>query len=185
MSEDTNWGASNDEPTPSQSELPSAYIRRKQSREIAKWFFGISILLMVISIIASVSNSSPRTSAVDEFFSSQTDTSDTSDTSDWDSSWVPSGFTAWSTDSNIAWKFASKSSYNCDNYSCISVEFISRDGCPNGLYAAINWLDANDAVVSYDNATLPSLLSMQSAKLRFDDIQEIGDSGQMAEINCR
>ncbi len=182
MSEDTNWGASDDAPTPSQSELPLVYIRKKQSRDIAKWFFGISILLMMISIIASVSNGSPRTSAVDEFFSSQTDTSDTSE---WDSSWVPSGFTTWSTDSNIAWKFSSKSSYSCDNYSCISVEFISRDGCPNGLYAALNWLDTNDAVVSYDNATLPSLQSMQSAKLRFDDIQEIGDSGQMAEINCR
>ena len=156
--------------------------RVKQSRDIAKWFFGISTLLMLISIVTSLSGGSNRTSAVEEIFNSQ---AETSDTSSWDSSWVPSDFTAWSSDSNIAWKWADKGSYSCDNYSCITVEFISRDGCPSGLYAALNWLDGNDAVVSYDNATLPSLLPNQVAKLKFDDVQEIGDSGQMAEISCR
>ena len=91
---------------------------------------------MVISVIASVGSGSTRTSVVDELLSSQ---SETSDTSNWDSSWVPSGFTAWSTDSNIAWKWAEKD--NCDNYACLTAEFISRDGCPSGLYAALNWLD--------------------------------------------
>lgn len=154
--------------------------RVRKSREIAKWFFGISIILMFICIISSVATGSTKSDAVDDFLSSQ---SDSLDTSGWDSSWVPMGFTAWSSDSNIAWKWSDKN--NCDNYGCISVDFISRDGCPSGLYAALNWLDSNDTVVSYDNATLPSLLPMQTAKLRFDDIQELGKSGQMAEINCR
>jgi hypothetical protein len=182
MGEDTNGASANRESSPSQGELIPVDKRVKQSRDIAKWFFGISIALMLISIVASVGSGSTRTSAIDELLSSQ---SDTSDTSNWDSSWVPSGFTVWSTDSNIAWKWAEKGSYKCDNYGCISVEFISRDGCPTGLYAALNWLDSNDAVVAYDNATLPSLLAMQTAKLRFDDVQELGKSGLMAEINCR
>lgn len=178
---------SNSESSSSQDELIPVDKRVKQSRDIAKWFFGISIVLMLISIVASVTGGSTRTSVLDELFSTQSDTSnmDSSDTSNIDSSWVPSEFTVWATDSNIAWKWAEKASYNCDNYSCITVQFISRDGCPTGLYAALNWLDKNDAVVSYDNATLPSLLPMQTAKLRFDDIQELGKSGQMAEINCR
>ena len=180
MGEVTNGASTSGESPPSQDALIPADRRVKQSREIAKWFFGVSIVLMVISIIASVGSGSTRTTVVDELLSSQ---SDTSDTSNWDSSWVPSGFTAWSTDSNIAWKWADKN--NCDNYGCVSVDFISRDGCPSGLYAALNWLDSNDAVVSYDNATLPSLLPMQTAKLRFDDIQELSESGQIAEINCR
>ena len=183
MGEETNGASTSGENPPSQDALIPADNRVKQSREIAKWFFGVSIVLMVISVIASVGNSSTGISAVDEFLASQSETSDTSDTSNWDSSWVPSGFTAWSTDSNIAWKWADKN--NCDNYGCVSVDFISRDGCPSGLYAALNWLDSNDAVVSYDNATLPSLLPMQTAKLRFDDIQELSESGQIAEINCR
>lgn len=180
MSDNTNWEARYDASTPNETELSAVDNRRKQSRDIAKWFFGISILLTLISIAASLSSGSTRTSAVDEFLTTQ---SETSDTSSWDSSWVPAGFTAWSSDSNIAWKWADKN--NCDNYGCISADFISRDGCPNGLYAALNWLDSNDVVVSYDNATLPSLLPLQTAKLRFDDVQELGKSGQMAEINCR
>jgi hypothetical protein len=180
LSDNTNWEARYDASTPNEPELSAVDNRRKQARDIAKWFFGISILLTLISIAASLSSGSTRTSAVDEFLSTQ---SETSDTSSWDSSWVPAGFTAWSSDSNIAWKWADKN--NCDNYGCISADFISRDGCPNGLYAALNWLDSNDAVVSYDNATLPSLLPLQTAKLRFDDVQELGKSGQMAEINCR
>ena len=154
--------------------------RVKESREIAKWFFGISIVLMVISIFVSVGDGSTRTSAVDEFLSTQ---SELSDTSEWDSSWAPSGFTVWPSDSNVAWKWADED--NCDNYACLSVDFISRDGCPSGFYAALNWVDSNDSVISYDNATLPRLLPMQTAKLRFDDIQESSKSGQMAEINCR
>jgi len=181
MIDDSNWGSAyaSDSPTPHDS--ISVDKRIKQSKEIAKWFFGISLLLMLISVIGTSNTSSSSSNAVDDVLSSTLETN--SDTSNWDSSWVPSGFTAWSNDSNIAWKWSSKS--NCDQYSCISVDFISRDGCPSGLYAALNWLDANDAVVSYDNATLPSLLPMQTAKLRFDDIEEAGKSGQMAEINCR
>ncbi len=180
VSDSTNLGAGEDASNANESQQSSVDKRQKQSREIGKWFFGVSVALMLISIFASVSGGSSRTSAVDEFLSTQ---SDSSSTTSWDSSWAPSGFNVWSSDSNIAWKWADKN--NCDNYGCISVDFISRDGCPTGLYAALNWLDGNDVVVSYDNATLPSLLPMQTAKLRFDDIQELGESGQMAEINCR
>lgn len=155
--------------------------KRKLSRDIAKWFFGISLTLSLISIAASIGSNSARTDLVDALDSFSQ--SESFETNSWDSSWVPSGFTAWPSDSNIAWRWADRN--NCDNYDCLSVEFISQVGCPNGLYAALNWLDANDAVVSYDNATLPSLLAMQTAKLRFDDIQELSKSGQMAEINCR
>ena len=181
MSDDTNWGSAyaSDSPTPDE-QIPVDK-RVKQSKDIRKWFFGISIALMLISIVGTLSAPSNSSSALDDILSSNQ--LDSNDTSSWDSSWVPDGFSAWSSDSNIAWKWSAKN--NCDQYGCISADFISRDGCPNGLYAALNWLDANDAVVSYDNATLPSLLPMQTAKLRFDDIQELGKSGQMAEINCR
>lgn len=157
--------------------------RIKQSREIALWFFGLSIFLMLISIAVATSNGSSSTSAVDEFFSS-TDSENT-DTNSWDSSWVPAGYTVWGADSNIAWKWTPESDYQCDTYTCISAQFISKEGCPTGLYVALNWTDSNDVVISYDNATLPSLLPMQTAKLRFDDVQDMGEYGQIAEINCR
>ncbi len=157
--------------------------RSKLSHDLGKWFFGLSVIFMAISIAASIGSSSARTNLVDALDSYVE--SENIETNNWDSSWVPSGFTAWSIDSNVAWRWTPKSNYSCDSYDCLSVEFISQIGCPTGLYAALNWLDSNGAVVAYDNATLPALLPMQTAKLRFDDVQDSGKSGQMAEINCR
>lgn len=154
--------------------------RVKQSREIVKWFFAISVVLMAISIVATFNSTGNSEFSVEDYLA--TEDYSALDSFGSDTSWVPSGYQAWSSDSSVAWKWSSKS--NCDYYSCISAEIISRDGCPSGLYAALNWLDNNDSVVSYSNESLPSLLPMQAAKLRFDDIQETGDSGQMAEINC-
>ena len=154
--------------------------RIKLSRDLARGFLGVSIFLMCIAIAIAASDSSEESSSP---LFTQEEIDKLGDTSGWDSIWVPDGYTVWPDDSNVAWKWASKN--NCDNYGCISAEFISQDGCPNGLYAALNFLDSNDSVVSYDNATLPSLLPMQKAKLRFDDVQDLGKSGQMAEINCR
>lgn len=155
--------------------------RVAQSKEIVKWFFLISVVLMLISVISTVNTSSPYSNALEDIISSTQ--LDSPDTSSVDINWAPAGFTLWSSDSNIAWEWSAKN--DCDQYGCITAYFISRDGCPNGLYAAINWLDANGAAVSYDNATLPSLRPMQKAKLRFEDILDSGKTGQMAEINCR
>ncbi len=155
--------------------------RIKLSRDLLKGFLGISVLLMFIAIAIAVTNSSDNLNST--VLTQSSTQSEFDDTPSWDSSWVPAGYNAWPDDSNVAWKWASKN--NCDNYGCLTVEIISQNGCPSGLYAALNWLDSNDSVVSYDNSSLPSLLPMQTAKLRFDDVQDLGKSGQMAEINCR
>lgn len=117
------------------------------------------------------------------------DNSSTDSSSNYDSGanvqdmWAPPEFTIWTGDSNVAYKWTPQA--NCDNYGCVQAEFISQYGCPNSFYAAVNWLDKNDSVISYDNSSLPSLNAMQIAKLRFDDIEGTGQSAQMAEINCR
>jgi hypothetical protein len=99
-----------------------------------------------------------------------------------DTSWVPIGYNVWNSDSTLAWRWADAN--NCDEYDCLTAQFISRYGCPTGFYAAVNWLDAGDAVISYDNSTLPALNAMQVAKMRFEDRDGISDTGQMAEIKC-
>lgn len=172
-----------DEDSLNEQEPKPIDIRVKRSREIARWFFGLSIFLMLISIAVTTSNRSASNSAVDDFFSS-TESGGTVSNS-WDLSWIPDGYTPWGKDSNVAYKYTPQNEYECDTYTCISVQFISQKGCPNGLYAALNWTDSNDVVLSYDNATLPSLLPMQTAKLRFDDVQGTSKFGQIAEINCR
>ena len=155
--------------------------REKLAREIAKI---VGVTTLALSLVATVtfanspSNSfSSELSALDDLLDS-----DAYDRNSWDDTWVPAGFTAWSDDSNIAWRWTSKN--DCQDYDCISAEFISQNGCPKGLYAALNWLDSNNLVVSYANDTIPSLLPMQTAKLRFDDYEDVGKSGQMSTINC-
>lgn len=155
--------------------------REKLAKKIARIAGVTALALSLISIISLTNSNSSQSSGLDEIDNLLQ--SDTTDTNLWDASWVPAGFTAWPQDSNIAWKWATKN--NCQDYGCISAEFISANGCPNGLYAAINWLDGNDSVVSYSNDSIPSLLAMQTARLRFDDIEEISKTGQMSTINCR
>ena len=158
--------------------------REKTARSI-KFVTGVaSIILSLISIAAITSQSSNSILNVQDILDSYDSTivPDSTSDSSWDSSWVPSGYTVWAEDSNLAWKWGSNN--NCTDYGCVSAQFISRDGCPQSFYAAVNWLDGNDSVVSYANATLPSLNSMQSAKLKFDDIEGTGKSAQMASISC-
>jgi hypothetical protein len=152
--------------------------RENLAREIAKIAGVTSLVISLIATVSFANTPSTYSSEMDKIFQS-----DVSEANMWDASWVPSGFTAWSADSNIAWKWATKN--NCQDYGCISAEFISQKGCPSGLYAAINWLDNNDSVVTYSNDSIPSLLAMQNAKLRFDDIEGIGKFAQMSTISCR
>ena len=155
--------------------------REKLAREIAR-IVGVTAIALSLIATATFANSpsnsfSSELSAVEDLLDS-----DAYNTNSWDDSWVPTGFTAWSEDSNIAWKWALKN--NCNDYACVTAEFISLGGCPTGLYVALNWLDRNDSVVSYTNETLPSLLAMQKAKLTFEDYEEVSSSGQISTIRC-
>ena len=155
--------------------------REKLAREIAR-IVGVTAIALSLIATATFANSpsnsfSSELSALDDLLDS-----DAYNTNSWDDSWVPSDFTAWSKDSNIAWKWAAKN--NCDEYSCITAEFISLGGCATGLYVALNWLDKNDVVVGYTNESLPSLLSMQKAKLTFEDYEEVSSTGQISTISC-
>ena len=155
--------------------------REKLSKEIAK-IFGVTLLALSLVTTVTFANSSSNSfsselSALDDLLDLDTD-----NTNSWDDSWVPTGFAAWWEDSNIAWKWADKGS--CDEYGCVTAEFISQNGCPSGLYVALNWLDRDNSVVDYANEMLPSLLPMQKAKLTFEDYGEVSSSGQLSTIAC-
>ena len=154
--------------------------RQKTAKAILWWFLGLSVALMALSLFGSLSDVS--NSQTSQSSSSSSSFDDDESGSSWD--WIPPDYNLWSEDSNIAWKWTSKDLYECDDYDCISAEFISRNGCPSGLYVAVNWLDSSDYVLSYDNATLPSLRMMQPARLKFDDIDGTSDTAQVAEIIC-
>lgn len=156
--------------------------RQKLAREIAKIAGTIAIAASLIATILfanspSANLFSSELSSIQELLGSVEDESPP-----WDDSWVPIGYSAWPDDSNIAWRWVDKS--NCDDYGCVFAEFISSNGCPNGLFVDLNWLDPNDSVVSSVSEGLPSLRAQQNAKLRFEDYDGTSDSGQIAAISC-
>lgn len=155
--------------------------REKLAREIAKIAGSAAITLSLIATVSFLSADS-NSSISDIFTNDESVESETFESNKWDDSWVPVGYTAWASDSNIAWRWASKD--DCNNYRCITAEFISQYGCPSGLYVALNWLDKNDSVVGYTNETLPSLLSRQNAKLTFEDYEDVSNQGQISSIKC-
>ena len=163
-------------------ELPLTDNRNAFANKIALILGVISLTFSLIAIAAFSAAESNNAALFDDFVDSVN-----SDSNGYDASWVPTGYEAWSEDTNIAWRWADSS--DCDRYTCITAQFISRDGCSNGLYAAVNWLDANvnqnGSVFGFDNATLPSLGAMQVAKITFEDMSDTAKSAEISELNCR
>lgn len=104
--------------------------------------------------------------------------------------WTPQGFDNYddSSGSAVWWRWVAPGYVTCSEYatSCWQIEVVSEYGCPNGLYAALNFLDANQTAVGYTNASLPALVSEQVGRLTFDRVEENGAprTGQIAEISC-
>jgi hypothetical protein len=166
------------------------------AKNIALYGLVISLILSVIAIASILGSSNSESATSSGGWSSQDSLNGSGSSGGWSSqdslddlgtgysntSWAPVGYYVWNNDNNVAWRWAAKN--NCDEYDCLTVQFISESGCPGGFYAAVNWLDAAENVISYSNATLPSLNSMQVAKLRFDDREGVSKTGQVAEIKC-
>ena len=135
-----------------------------------------SVLLSALTLLAIVGNTSNGESSLESLNS-------TIESLNSDTTWVPAGFEAWPSDTDVAYKFPGTPS--CDDYNCLDVQFVSRYGC-SYFYAAANYLDGpNGNVIGFDNATLPSLQPMQIAKLRFEDYTNTSFNWQISEINCR
>ena len=151
--------------------------------------FGLvaSLLLSLITVIAVVNHKSQSQASLAALASAldSLSSTDNSSGSSGDISWIPTGYTAWSSNSNVAYKWSASNSYQCDSFTCVEASIISQTGCSD-LYAAVNWLDStNGSVIGYGNATLPSLAPLQVAKLKFDDTSNSAKSAQMSDITCR
>ena len=151
------------------------------SKKIAIGSLAICLLLSLVTTVSAVTHKSSQNEILNNMLNSlqsQTDTSPTFDTS-----WVPDGFTIWPSDSNVAYQWVADPV--CNDYTCNQATFISQNGCPANFYAALNFLDSSDSVIGYTNATLPSLLPMQKAILRFEDTSNSAASAQMSDITCQ
>jgi hypothetical protein len=139
------------------------------------WNLGILFVLVCI-VIGALSN---RNSTNTNIPNSNNGASVT------DSSWVPSTYIQYS--NSIAYNFPAKQDCSAEFTYCFQYEFMTKNGCPSGFYAALNWKDKSGAVLDYTNATLPSLQPMQVAKLTFNFTLPSDTSFgglDIAEIRC-
>lgn len=139
-------------------------------------------LLILIGLILDRTGASNNQSLVTTPQTNLTDTQSQPSQIAEDLSWVPSGYSL-SDDHKVAYRW--KAVDFCDPYICWKWSFISNEGCPNDFYAAINFLDKNNAVIGYTNATLPSLQPLQTAILTFQEpTDDGGKNADISQIQC-
>ena len=169
------------------SELPEDFEGELEFKDLERskaQRIGLMALIgsVVFSLILSVSLFSQPTIDLGILndlngYSANSDSSNSVDTS-----WVPTGYSIYGSE-DVAYMWSPNS--NCDTYTCATAKFVSKYGCSGGFYAAVNFLDStNGNVIGFTNASLPSLLPMQIASLRFDDTSDSAKSAQISTINC-
>lgn len=157
-------------------------VSESQRRKGNTLFYGCFSVIggfLLLFIIALIFPSSPDTPV-----STNNRVSESQKTYD-DTSWVPDNFTAYSDDSNVAWRWLKKSEYDCEygDY-CFGMMVTTRDGCPNSLYAEITLFDQDDIQIGYTNESVGSVSARGKAKLIFETYQDGTESGRVAEISC-
>jgi hypothetical protein len=105
-----------------------------------------------------------------------------------DTTWIPAGYNSYSGDDNVAWKWtdAVGGGYDCEyGDACWAMFVITRDGCPNGLYAELAIFDKNDVQIDYTNDLTTYVSPNQKVRLGFDTFNDNAYSASLADISCR
>lgn len=82
----------------------------------------------------------------------------------------------------VTWEWVDKPSCS-EGTRCWQIEVTSEAGCPNGLYAELNILDADGVVVDYTNDSLGRLGPGGTALLTFEHYGEAA-SGEVSKVQC-
>jgi hypothetical protein len=139
---------------------------------------GIAVIILISNLFSSTDSPSGNNSNSGSSNSNYIQESE-------DSSWIPKGFSAYSQDQNIAWRWLKNSEFECSyGDSCWGLMVISKQGCPNGLYAELSLLDKNRVQVGYTNDTLSAAQPLQKSKMIFESFEEAAETGQLSKISC-
>lgn len=95
--------------------------------------------------------------------------------------WYPDGY--YETGNGVAWNWSSGGGCKFSSFGCWHMNVIAKDGCPSGLYAAINIVDSAGTVVGFTNDSLPGLAPMRKARLEFTNTTDY-NSAEFQELNC-
>lgn len=103
-----------------------------------------------------------------------------------DKPWYPKGYFEW--DSNVAWRYATNQGGDPCGYSRCTygrVQVITQNGCPDGLYAEMNFENSAGVVDDWSNDSVPFLGPGDKALLTFRSYTSLGEGTiQLVELNC-
>jgi hypothetical protein len=144
----------------------------------------VLIAFIFLAVFAQLfgTNNDPSTTS-----SSSGTSSSTGSTEVYDDSWIPTDFSGYPEDDNVAWRWATRSETKCtySSGSCWAVMVITRDGCTSGIYAEISIFDRAGVQIDYTNDSTSRVLPNTKVKLTFDTLNDEADKAQISEISCR
>jgi len=111
--------------------------------------------------------------------------SSSSSTELYDDSWIPTDFSGYPEDDNVAWRWAKRSETKCTYSSCWAVMVITRDGCTSGIYAEISIFDKAGVQIDFTNDSTSRVSPKTQVKLTFETFNDEADTAQIGKISCR
>ncbi len=143
----------------------------RQRRNFRNFFIVIGALILIyfFSHVNAGVNSSSKTTTVGTR-----------------STWIiPSGYTAWGADANLAYKYVDEPKCTYEDGICTAINVISEVGCPSSLYGEISFLDKAGVQYGYTNDTISSLPAGSVGELTFDILDyERFASFNLTKISC-
>jgi hypothetical protein len=152
------------------------------AKRFSKWQIALLAFIVLVFVWQMLDSSSETSSSS----TSSTSSSSSSSTANYDTSWIPSDFSGFQSDNNIAWRWATSKETNCtySSGSCWAAMVITRDGCPSGIYAEIAILDKSGVQIDFTNDSTTRVLPKTKVKLTFDTFNEQAEKAQISEIRC-
>ena len=96
--------------------------------------------------------------------------------------WYPNGYSIWSGDDNLAWKWVNGGTCNLGD-SCWHVSVVAENQCTS-LYAELSITDSSGADVDWTNDSAPVVVPGRPVLLEFDTYNPDAQSGSLVTLNC-
>ncbi len=152
-----------------------ATFRKQQNGKILLVFLVIVIIVWIVITGATGSKSNSNTTTTPQVNPGPTVA---------DTSWIPTGFTQWTDNEEIAWRWGTSKETICTYDRCWSVMVVAKNGCANGMYSEINLFDKSNVQIGYTNESTSFVAPMQQVKLSFDSFDKQAQTAQISKISC-
>ena len=141
---------------------------------------AVFLVLLVSTAGCSTSDSSQPTATPEA-----SEFAESSPTPEVEVNWAPKSYTQF--DESIAYKYTTnKGSSPCQNCNFVKMRIIANVGCPDGVYAELNFKNSSGTVLDWTNDSIPYLGPGEKAILTFENYPFDSNitQGQLTTLRC-